>query len=115
MSTERYQAPHQAAEATGHAVNALTALQFARWLKRWVVWLPIAFLLSMLDPVLSPLKWVALVLAGLDLLPILAVRYLIGRQSKRAMADIVDVEASVHDEQDVIELTAIGKSDERDS
>ncbi|MBW0145052.1 hypothetical protein [Sphingomicrobium clamense] len=112
MATERYEAPHRTVEAADAAVKTIAAVQFARWLKRWAIWLPVLILFSYLDPVLSPLKWVALVLAGLGLLPILFFRFFLGRKTRQAKANIIDAEATIHAYEDEIELKSIPKDPE---
>ena len=114
MVTERYEAPYGAMDAADGAVKALTVLHLAKWARRWAIWLPIAFIVSFLDPVMAPLKWWASGFAGLSLAFILLTGVLLRRKTKKARAHIVDVEAEIHEYEDVIELQAIGERDERD-
>ena len=108
MTTERYQAPHSAMDAADGAVKALTVLHLVKWARRWVIWLPIAFLVSLIDPVMAPLKWWALGFAGVSLAFILLTSLFLRRKTRRTRQHIVDVEAEVRewedDEEEIIEL-----------
>lgn len=118
MPTERYQAPYGKLDAADGAVKALTVLHLMKWARRWVIWLPIAFIISMLDPVMAPLKWWALGFAGASLAFILLTSFFLRRKTTSVRAHVVDVEAKIHewqdmDEDEVIDLKPIGGPDER--
>ena len=113
MPTERYQAPDGAMDAAAGAVKALTVLHLAKWARRWVVWLPIAFILSLLDPVMAPLKWWALGLAGVSLAFILLTSLLLRRKTVAMRGPVIDADARIHNEEEMdgelIELERLPK------
>lgn len=105
MVTERYQAPYGALDAASGAVRTMTALQLAKWARRWVVWLPVAWLISMVDPVIAPLRWWATGFALASLAFILLLGWFLRRKIAGTAARVVDLEATIHEhEDDMVDL-----------
>ena len=111
MPTERYEARPSGSDATGGAIKAFVAMRLLKWVRRWIVLLPIAFLISLLDPVMSPLKWWALGFAGFGLLLILVSTILMKRVAAATILHIHDPDGLFHDREKypegvTIDLTA---------
>lgn len=114
MPTERYDGPDQGFEAARGAVDLMSAAYLRKWLAKWGVIVPVAFLLSLLDPVLSPLGWIALGLSLVSLGFMLWWRGLLKRKmGGRPNGGTIDVTARGHDD-DIMDLKRLEKHDERD-
>ncbi|WP_260484013.1 hypothetical protein [Sphingomicrobium flavum] len=92
MTTERYQPPRDPFEGARAATGVLALELLRRWARRWLIWLPIAYLIGVVATDLNWIFWIALGAGGLSLAIRLLFVTFIRRKLPKGTPGPIDVE-----------------------